>query len=100
MSTDPLEPIARLGQRLAEEAKKIGLRLVQFAVLPDPGGEHVIRTAFVPDESGPVSTPDPEFDELIRAQERMENEEKARKAREELEQFRKNLEEPGGSFLD
>jgi hypothetical protein len=99
MSTDPLEPLARLGQRLADEARKIGLRLVQFAVLPDPSGEHVVRTAFIPDDAPPSQSDDPEFDALIRAQEIHEQEEKAKKAREELESFRKNLDEPGGSFL-
>lgn len=37
-STDPLEPIKNLAERLKEAADKIGLEMMAFAVVPNMGG--------------------------------------------------------------
>lgn len=95
-----MAPIVRLGKRLADAAQAIGLRLVAFGVVPDPeGGDHQVKAGFVPADTPPALTADPEFDAIIEAQVRHEQEERAKKARNELEEFRKNLEDEGGSFL-
>jgi hypothetical protein len=101
MSDDPMKPLVNIGKRLQEQAKTVGLQLVTFSVVPDPTGvEHHVHATFIAsDEPLPVEG-DSEFDAIMEAQRKFELEEKAKKAREELEKFREGFDKPGGSFLD
>jgi hypothetical protein len=99
--TDPMEPLVQIGKRLHEQAKSVGLRMVTFAVVPDPnGGPHHVQATFIPSDEPLPPDHDPEFEAIIEAQRRHELEEKAKKAREDLQRFREGFEKPGGSFLD
>jgi hypothetical protein len=101
MPDDPMQPLVNIGKRLQEQAKNVGLNMVTFSVVPDPSGvEHHVHATFVKSEEPVPVEGDSEFDEIMAAQRKFELEEKAKKAREDLEKFREGFDKPGGSFLD
>lgn len=99
---DPVAPLTQIGRQLQKKADELGLRMVTFSIVPDPSGtQHRVHATFVPnDDKPPTVESDPEFDSIMEAQRRYELEEKAKQAREELEQFRDKLDNPGKGFLD
>lgn len=92
---EEMEPIARLGRRLRDEAKDEGLTLMRFSVDPNLDGEvHEATAVFFIDEDAPERVEDPEFDALIAGQIKAEQEAKAAQARENMERLRDDLADP------
>lgn len=93
--SDEIEPIVRLGRRLRDEAKGIGLEMARFSVDPNLDGQvHEASAMFFLDDGAPEITPDPEFDAMIAGQLQAEQEARAQKAREDLESLRDDLNDP------
>jgi hypothetical protein len=48
MTTDPMEPVKKLMQRLTEEVRPLGLEVHTFALLPNPDGPpHAVQAVFM-----------------------------------------------------
>jgi hypothetical protein len=95
--SNELDPIIRLGRRLRDETKGIGLSMTRFSVEPNLDGDVHDATAmfFMDDEIPGVSgEPDPEFDALIQGQLEAERNAKAAQARKSLENMREDLRDP------
>lgn len=125
--SDPIEPIRRIGDRLAELAEELGLQLIQFALMPDfeRHGHDAITAVFAVPDSIPEPTldlpdmpelaPIPELDDELAAilnateeQEKrdlVEEQEKAEREQEDdiaqrLMDLRSRVSRPGKGFLD
>lgn len=55
---DPLDPLVKVGEKLAEVAKELGLELVQFGVAPDMSGHgaHLAQAVFAFDKEKVADT--------------------------------------------
>lgn len=86
---NPLGALTRLQHRLADEALKVGLKLVTFAVIPSPNedGHHTAQAVFVECEKPPEPA-DPqmaaELEAIEEATRLAEQEKRAEKARDDL----------------
>lgn len=105
MADNPLAPVSRLAQRLAHDAKAIGLRLVTFHVAPntDPNGPHTVQAIFteLPDDERPEPKIDLSAFEGEMGETGDRDEEAAAKLRAELTELEEDLRRPdGGIGLD
>jgi hypothetical protein len=103
MSDDPLEAVRKLGQRLKEEAEKIGLQLELFAPIPDLDGRGSdrVQAIFVVDldEMGKDSAERAIEDELDKFRQEMAHAEEEAKADEIVKQLQERSRKSAEDFL-
>lgn len=99
----PLDPLSRVNERVLNILKEHGLAALDASIVPAtrPGGDHGYRLLITLDEDFVPPAPDAQFDQVIADASNAEAEERARKAREELESLRDSLDDPSkGIGLD
>ena len=103
----PMDPLAVVAERLGKVMAEQGLAMRQFVAIPGPpGGPHHVQAVFILDDEAdpkkPSTAKDDEFDAIIEADAKAEQERRAAEAEQGLKDLQQSLKDGrgGGIGLD